>query len=105
MLVCVSNIMYKKKKMERENRVDKCDQLVENLTASDDHDLTCWLHPLSFSTFTLCRPLSAEHDDEVTLRGPTTERWLRQWALLQHEQSIGLRDVVDLSVVVVVVAP
>ena len=27
----------------------------------------------------------------------------RQWDLLQHEQSIGLRDVVDLSVVVVVV--
>ena len=53
--------------MERENRVDKCDQLVENLTASDDHDLTCRLHPLSFSTFTLCRPLDAEHDDEVTL--------------------------------------
>ena len=34
--------------MERENRVDKCDQLVENLTASDDHDLTCRLYPRPF---------------------------------------------------------
>ena len=49
--------------MERENRVDKCDQLVENLTASDDHDLTCRLHPLSFSTFTL----SAAHSVPSTM--------------------------------------
>ena len=64
MLVCVYLILCTKRKMERENRVDKCDQLVENLTASDDHDLTCRLHPPPFSTFALCRPPDAEHDDD-----------------------------------------
>ena len=64
--------------MERENRVDKCDQLVENLTAIDDHDLTCWLYPLP-STFDLCRPLDAQHDDEVMLWLYDREVGTRQW--------------------------